>query len=91
MSSLDDWSDGWVEGYTYALQDAIDAVNKFVNNPEDDWDKAIDNLFIKKIIEAIESPCNHTKYEGCSPCPHDIAISRAHAMGLSEGLNDEAN
>ena len=47
--------DHWKIGYAAALQDAIDAVNKFINNPEDDWDKAIDNLFIEKITEAIES------------------------------------
>lgn len=75
----------YANGYDTALQDAIDAVNKFINNPEDDWDKAIDNLFIKKIVEAIESSCNHTKYKGCPPCPHDIAISRAYAMKPSKG------
>lgn len=89
MSSIDDWNEGWVEGwvegYKSALQDAINAVNKFVNNPEDDWDKAIDNLFIKKIIEAIKSPCYHTKYEGCPPCIHDNAIFRAQSTELFEG------
>ena len=47
--------DHWKLGYDTALQDAIDAVNKFIKNPEDDWDKAIDNLFIQKIVELIEN------------------------------------
>lgn len=41
------------DGYTAGLQDAIDAVNKFINNPEDDWDKAINNRFIQEIVNAI--------------------------------------
>ena len=45
--------DHWKIGYAAALQDAIDAVNKFINNPEDDWDKAIDNRFIQEIVNAI--------------------------------------
>lgn len=53
MSGIDDWNEGWVQGYTDALQDAIDAVNKFINNPEDDWDKAISNRFIQEIVNAI--------------------------------------
>lgn len=55
MSRVDDWNEGWIEGYGNALLDAIEAINKFVNNPEDDWDKAIDNLFIQKIVESIEN------------------------------------
>lgn len=53
MSGVDDWNEGWVQGYTDALRDAIDAVNKFINNPEDDWDKAINNRFIQEIVNAI--------------------------------------
>ena len=55
MSTVDDWNDGWNDGYTTAILDAIDTVNRFINNPEDDWDKAINNLFIQKIATAIES------------------------------------
>jgi len=40
--------------YQQGIDDSIDAVKKLYNNPEDDWLEAIDNLFLNKIIEAIE-------------------------------------
>ena len=44
-------------------------------------------------IAAIYADCHHTKYEGCRPCPHDLAVQRyaleqltreAQEMGLYE-------
>ena len=54
----------WKLGYDTALQDAIDAVNKFVNNPEDDWDKAINNRFIQEIVNAISRAHSTRIFEG---------------------------
>ena len=47
--------DHWKMGYAKAIDDAIDTVKRLINNPEDDWDKAINNLFIQKIVESIEN------------------------------------
>lgn len=54
----------YANGYDTALQDAIDAVNKFVNNPEDDWDKAINNRFIQEIVNAISRAHSTRIFEG---------------------------
>ena len=75
MSRVDDWNDGWIEGYAAALQDAIDAVHKFVSSPDDEGDIATDNSFIQLILVAVDSTCHHTKYEGCEPCVHDDAAT----------------
>lgn len=56
--------DHWKLGYDTALQDAIDAVNKFINNPEDDWDKAINNRFIQEIVNAIIRARSTGLFEG---------------------------
>lgn len=44
-----------VFSYQQGINDSINAVKKLYNNPEDDWLEAIDNLFLSKIIEAIEN------------------------------------
>ena len=80
MSRVDDWNDGWIEGYAAALQDAIDAVYKFVGSADDEQDHDEENSFIKNIIAAIDSPCHHTKYEGCEPCVHDDAATVMHVL-----------
>jgi hypothetical protein len=41
--------------YHQGINDSIDAVKKLYQNPEDDWLEAIDNLFLSKIIDAIEN------------------------------------
>ena len=41
--------------YQQGINDSIDALKKLYHNPEDDCLEAIDNLFLSKIIHAIEN------------------------------------
>lgn len=35
---------------------------------------------LRDAVAAIYRTCGHTKYEGCSPCPHDEAVTAIKAL-----------
>lgn len=40
--------------YNTALDDALQALESFYHNPEDDWLEAIDNVFVEKIVNNVK-------------------------------------
>ena len=42
------------------------------------------DIALQDATKAITRLCHHTKYEGCSPCPHDDAVHAIEQLGDPE-------
>ena len=42
------------------------------------------DIALQDSTKAITRLCHHTKYEGCSPCPHDDAVHAIEQLGDPE-------